>query len=384
MKLARVPTLDLPESYNGIRTSEYVLWWTEWYDLTDLGVRLDELPDDLFETKVFYHFYQVIAGKFTGNGSIFRQNWRYMPAAERMAWKLGAAGLADALAAAWEDVQQLPLDILDDFDAGRIVWGAPQSESRSTLPDWAVQPRTVSDQLGQHVSDLLDMRWDALANTFPPSDPSPSGDSDNPWENALAAYLARQELPLEHFDASEPFAARVREIIEGLDDCGSRKIRCYTGCDLAALLDLAGLRFLGEGRNSFSAAKREDAPPISLRDYVRSAGIDPVGGPEGQKRAVKIREEWLQELRRQRASAKRKARREQPLFLVETRTTGGPMLQAHYPDKVALVDPEGLTELAVMDLPPQQANNPAWANCWLYSEAPRWRPDDALQPVVVR
>lgn len=358
-------------------------WWNFGPDLAQLGVRLDELPDDLFEARVFCHLLNGVAGRFTVNGSIFAQNWRYMPAAESVARKLGGTALADELALAWAEVQTLPREVLDDFDErpSDVIWEPGQIADFEGKPDWWPTPRIIPATLGERMIHLLDTRWDKLFEALPPAPPDPLGDSSSAWENAFAAHLSRIAPPFELVSSADELSARHREIVLSLDDYASRTFRCYSGCDLARLLDLAGLRFLGEGRNSDSIARREAAAPVSLRDFIRASGFDPAADPEPEKRAIELREAWLLEHRRQRALAKSAERPKEPLLLVETETTGGMMLQAHYRDRVALVDPESGAELAAIDLPRHKALNPINAHRWLYAEAPAWRADADLRPV---
>lgn len=230
-------------------------------------------------------------------------------------------------------MQTIRSELLDAFDQQRLYWQEGQRAALRASPPSRLEapPVVVSEELGQRIYELLNLKV-GEALSAPVASFEPGGDSELLQENALAAYLARTDLPVGLAPNGQHFFTRVREIVEALDDYASRSIDGGFAIGGAPLLDRAGVRYLGPSRHTGQGG----------------------GGPS-----------------------------KAPVFLVELETTGGRMLVAQYRDKVALIEPEAWTERAVMDLPPRKADNPDYAYRRLYDEAPAWRADAHLRPVLV-
>ena len=87
------------------------------------------LAEELLDPFVLFQFIAGIQGKYTINGTPFYSNWRLLPCATRMATRLGALELADALEKSGRELASFEPEILDDYDATRIPWDTEEGQA---------------------------------------------------------------------------------------------------------------------------------------------------------------------------------------------------------------------------------------------------------------
>lgn len=104
-----------------------------WSILDEIGAYVlagtdgSNLAPELLDPFVFAQFVAGIEGKYTVNGTPFHRNWRLLPAARRMAERLGIVPLAQALAETEAELPVWGAEILDLYD------NSPDSGSESLI-----------------------------------------------------------------------------------------------------------------------------------------------------------------------------------------------------------------------------------------------------------
>lgn len=80
------------------------------------------LAPEILDPFIFLQFVAGLQGKYTINGSPFFGNWRLVVCVRRMAERLFALELAEALSRAEEQIALYDAEVLDAFDASDIDW----------------------------------------------------------------------------------------------------------------------------------------------------------------------------------------------------------------------------------------------------------------------
>lgn len=146
------------------------------------------LAEEILDPFVFFQFITGMQGKHTINGTPFYQNWRLLPCALRMARRLGADGLADALEQSKTEMAAFDPQTLDDYDHGRLPWDTKEDQALSAKLDTLFDIR-LRDQV------------DAGDCTYGTTQANTSGSERL---NAALADWVSQEFPrevLDDFDA---------------------------------------------------------------------------------------------------------------------------------------------------------------------------------------
>lgn len=349
MKLSALPVLK-PEpllfDYDESRVDEFVHLYSELLGpLTALGVRPDEVPDDFFEAHVFLAFLYGAMGEVTASGSLFGANWRWMPAAEIMARKIGATGLADQLSEAWQEVQRFPPEILDCFDRGSLEWNRPEPAMGENVPPHQRLYTYVSSSVGERISYLLNEKWmadDINSLAIDPTVYLPAG-VDYSLAAAVATYLSSTQLSYDIFHDRKKFSVRVANILDRCDDYEIRQAdRSGTNPFEDVWQNLRGTVDTVELNNGLSVA--EISPYRSIRNNSNSFASD----------GFLVSEVW---------------------------TNCGLLLVAYYKDVVQIVDPHTFAELAAEPLPERFAMRSRAKERLTHAEAWPWRLSEGFYPV---
>lgn len=207
-----------------------------WDVLDPIGGKLQRrcdnghLAEELLDPFIFAQLIAGIMGKYTINGTPFHSNWRMLPAALRMAKRLGA----DALARALEDVsngfEQFDSKTLDAYDDNTILEHPDRDAVLSKLdPLFGALLQTPVDEgrcsYGQFHGNFKggDALLSALSEWI--SDCMPRHVVDD-------RDTARRELEANHHWACEHVDGYYREWVA-----------FYVGLEAYHLLEAAGLKF---------------------------------------------------------------------------------------------------------------------------------------------
>ncbi len=347
MKLSELPTRGIRPKYRGSKTRKFVEQFAvngAW-NLDPYGVRLDELPDEIFETIVFCNFLFAASGEFSESRSIFYAHWRWMPAAERMARKIGAVALADQLATAWIEVCTFPEHVLDEFDGRCLIWRPSDIENETRWPMHARRSTVVSEQSGERISYLLNYKWQDDIHQLP-IDQSIDflGDSISNLENALAAYVGKANLPFKAYWRRARFDRAVAEILDRMDDYEIRTGHVMQKMPIQELWAAYHMQRNNTDKpehqiSSFTSSIRSNVATVSEDGFL------------------------ISEVRTYRGSHQ-----------------GQPILAAYYKDKAQLIEPDTLEEVAVIDLPDDCARRPKAKERLTYAEAWPCVLDENLRP----
>lgn len=348
MKLFELPIRGLRPKYRGSRTRKFIEQFAVngTWSLEPYGVRLDELPEEIFEAIVFCNFLYAASGEFSESRSIFYAHWRWMPAAERMARKIGAFALADQLAAAWTEVCTFPEHVLDEFDAHCLIWRPSEIENETRWPMHARRSTVVSEQSGERISHLLNHKWQYDIHELSlDRRMDPSGDSVSNLENALAAYLSQADLPFKVYWRCSKFDLAVAEILDMMNDYEIRTSHVLQKMPIQELWTAYHERYKNTGKpedkiSSFAGSMRSNVATVSEDGFLISEVRNYRGYYQGQ-----------------------------------------PVLAAYYKDKAQLIEPDKLEELAVIDLPDDCARRLKAKERLTYAEAWPWMLDENLRPV---
>lgn len=129
MQLSRWPITEDDAAYfqyDGTSPDDFI-----WNAIDSIGDRLTRRTDgsnlapELLDPFVFAQFVAGLQGKYTVNGMPYAGNWRLMPCATRMAARLGATKLAEALREGEAELAEWDEATLDAFDSNRLDFNDP-------------------------------------------------------------------------------------------------------------------------------------------------------------------------------------------------------------------------------------------------------------------
>ncbi|MEL6169095.1 MAG: hypothetical protein AAFR35_10420 [Pseudomonadota bacterium] len=184
--------MDVP-AYDGRETREFLYTILEpaMSQIEQPGA-LEAQPGEIADAVVFLSFLWAAVGEFSESRAIFAGQWRRIPAAERVARKIGASRLADKLAETWAEVQTLDPDLLDAHDRRELIWDPAEIAAYDAHKGPKVPRRAIPEAMGERISTLVNYRWQDDIDLLPLDAPvTPEGDGDYRLENAVAAYLSR-------------------------------------------------------------------------------------------------------------------------------------------------------------------------------------------------
>ena len=190
------------------------------------------LAPDILDPFVFMQFVMGIQGKYSLNGAPFCGNWRLLPAAQRMAGRLGSEALEAELAKAQTELDSFESALLDSYD------------NADGMKLFRAQPQEIRD----HIYHTLDGRFHALvaegACTFGTSREAHTGG------DCLLASLCDwlvQDFPREVLPDAQAVAERLRAntlwACDAVENFEREFTAFYVGVDVYAVLQDHDLRF---------------------------------------------------------------------------------------------------------------------------------------------
>lgn len=204
--------------------------------LDDVGDRVQprtvgsQIAPELLDPFVFWQFVSGLMGQYTVNGMPFNSNWRLMPAATRMAKRLGALPLAQALQDGEEEMRAWDIADLDAYDTFSFdINISEQKEKYDTL------------------FQRFDKRFELLISEAAPTyghfaNGQTGGDA---LLTALCEWISDQ-MPREVLPTREAVIERIAAnhnwAYDNVDNHGYEFTRSFVGHDIFVVLNGLGLR----------------------------------------------------------------------------------------------------------------------------------------------